>query len=117
MSVRAVRTVAEVLVAVAAGLGAVAALNLVAPIQALTVVPLLVVLGLAIRRGRVAALAGAVLSVLAVNFFFIEPLYRLTIADDENVATRAGALAASSTNEAIRRLVSSASGCHCTPST
>jgi two-component system, OmpR family, sensor histidine kinase KdpD len=51
----------------------------------LGVVYLLAVLFVAIRRSQVAALATAVLSVLALNFFFIEPRHRLTIADSENV--------------------------------
>ena len=46
---------------------------------------LLAVLAVAIRRGQVAALAAAVLGVLTLNFFFIEPLHRLTIADSDNV--------------------------------
>jgi two-component system, OmpR family, sensor histidine kinase KdpD len=44
------------------------------------------VLTVAIRRGYVPALATAVLSVLAFNYFFIAPVHRLTIADSENVA-------------------------------
>src|SRR3989442_6161060 len=65
--------------------GLVWALDLVAPIAGLTVLYLLAVLFIAIRRGWVAALVTAVLSVGAMNFFFIEPKYRLTIADSENV--------------------------------
>src|SRR4051812_15275373 len=41
---------------------------------------------MAIRGGEVGALVTAVLAVLALNFFFIEPRHRLTIADSENVA-------------------------------
>src|SRR3954447_620087 len=80
------RTAAEVVAGVAAAIGLVAVLDTFAPITGLSVVPLLVVLAVAIRRGQVAALAAAVLSVLALNFFFIEPRYRLTIAEPENVA-------------------------------
>src|SRR3954465_14020173 len=79
------RTAAEVVAGVAAATGLVAVLDTFAPITGLSVVPLLVVLALAIRRGQGAALAAAVLSVLALNFFFIEPRYRLTIAESENV--------------------------------
>ena len=79
------RVAAEVVVGVAAGLGLVAALDLIAPIASLGVVPLLVVLALAVHRGQLAALAAAVLSVLGLNYFFIPPVHRLTIADDENV--------------------------------
>jgi len=86
MSYRVARSALEVIVGVALGIGVVAALDVVAPIQGLSVVPLLVVLGLAIRRGRAAAAAAAVLSVLALNFFFIAPRYQLTIADGQNVA-------------------------------
>jgi two-component system sensor histidine kinase KdpD len=43
------------------------------------------VLFVAIRRSQIAALATAVLSVLALNYFFIEPRHRLTISDSENV--------------------------------
>src|SRR5438093_8706357 len=82
---RLVRGAAEVLVGVAAAMGLVALLDELAPITGLSVVPLLAVVALAMRRGQVAALAAAVLSVLALNFFFIEPRYRLTIAESENV--------------------------------
>ncbi len=46
---------------------------------------LIAVLAVAIRRGQVAALAAAGLGVLILNFFFIEPLHRLTISDSDNV--------------------------------
>src|SRR2546423_5029676 len=75
----------EVLAGVALAIGLVAALDVVAPVTGLSVVPLLVVVALAMRRGQVAALSAAVLSVLALNFFFIEPRYRLTISESENV--------------------------------
>src|SRR3954451_5990185 len=81
----AARDAFEVIVAVAAAMVLVALLNALAPITGLSVVPLLAVIALAVRRGLVAALAAAVLSVLALNFFFIEPRYRLTIAESENV--------------------------------
>ena len=73
------------IVAVAVATGAVAALDSVAPPPGLGVVYLLAVLFVAIRRGEIAALATAVLSVLALNYFFIEPRHRLTISDSENV--------------------------------
>ena len=47
------------------------------------------VLAVAIRRGQVAALAAAVLGVLILNFFFIQPLHQLTIADSDNVVALA----------------------------
>jgi two-component system sensor histidine kinase KdpD len=71
--------------AVALATGAVAALDSVAPATGLGVVYLLAVLFVAIRRNEIAALATAVLSVLTLNYFFIEPRHRLTIADSENV--------------------------------
>jgi two-component system sensor histidine kinase KdpD len=78
-------TSAEVLLSVAAATGLVALLDKVAPITGLGVVYMLAVLLIAIRRGELAALATAVLSVLALNYFFIEPRHRLTISDSENV--------------------------------
>src|SRR5436190_6716095 len=71
--------------AVALATGAVFALDSVAPATGLGVVYLLAVLFVAIRRGEIPALATAVLSVLALNFFFIEPRHRLTISDSQNV--------------------------------
>jgi two-component system sensor histidine kinase KdpD len=77
--------VLESVAAVAAASALVAALDRVAPVTGLGVVYLLAVLLVAIRRGELAALATALLSVLALNFFFIEPRHRLTISDSENV--------------------------------
>jgi two-component system, OmpR family, sensor histidine kinase KdpD len=76
---------AECLAAVAVATGAVALLESVATATSLGVVYVLAVMFIAIRRGEVPALATAALSVLALNFFFIEPRHRLTIADDHNV--------------------------------
>jgi two-component system, OmpR family, sensor histidine kinase KdpD len=78
-------TALEVVVTVAVATGAVAALDTVAPTAGLGVLYLLAVLFVAIRRGEVAALATALLSVLTLNYFFIEPRHRLTIASSENV--------------------------------
>src|SRR3954471_7336258 len=83
---RTVTAVAEVIGAVVVATGAVALLDLVATTTGLAAVYLPAVLAIAIRRGGTAALAAAVLSVLAFNFFFIAPVHRLTIADSENVA-------------------------------
>jgi two-component system, OmpR family, sensor histidine kinase KdpD len=77
---------AEVVVAVALATAVVAVLDTVATSSGLAVVYLLAVLAVAIRRGGAAALAAAVLSVLAFNYFFIAPVHRLTIADSENLA-------------------------------
>jgi two-component system sensor histidine kinase KdpD len=79
------RATLDCVAAVALATGAVAALDSVAPATGLGVVYLLAVLFVAIRRSQVAALATAVLSVLTLNYFFIEPRHRLTISDSENV--------------------------------
>jgi two-component system, OmpR family, sensor histidine kinase KdpD len=83
---RALRAGAEALAAVAAATGLVAALDPIAPIAGLGVLYLLAVLGLAIRRGQLAALGTAALSVLALNYFFLEPRHQLTISNSQNVA-------------------------------
>jgi two-component system sensor histidine kinase KdpD len=76
---------AECLAAVAIATGAVALLDSVTSATSLGVVYVLAVMWVAIRRGEFPALATAALSVLVLNFFFIEPRHRLTIADDHNV--------------------------------
>src|SRR5690242_14526663 len=76
---------AEIVLSIAVATGIVAILDEVAPATGLGVLYILPVLFIAVRRGQVAALAAAVVSVLALNFFFIEPRYRLTIADSHNV--------------------------------
>jgi two-component system sensor histidine kinase KdpD len=73
------------IVAVALATGAVAVLDLIAPATGLGSVYLLAVLFVAIYSSEIPALATAILSVLALNYFFIEPVHRLTIADSENV--------------------------------
>jgi two-component system sensor histidine kinase KdpD len=70
---------------VAVATGAVALLESVAPATSLGVVYVLAVMFIAIRHGEWPALASAALSVLVLNFFFIEPTHRLTIADNDNV--------------------------------
>src|SRR5437867_38167 len=76
---------AEVVAVVALATGAVRGLDEVAPIAGLSAVYLLAVLLIAIRRGELAGLAAAVLSVVTLNYFFIQPVHRLTISDSENV--------------------------------
>src|SRR5690349_18657584 len=76
---------AEIVLSVAVVTGIVALLDEVAPVTGLGILYILAVLFIAVRRGQVAAIATAVVSVLALNFFFIEPRYRLTIADSHNV--------------------------------
>jgi two-component system sensor histidine kinase KdpD len=78
-------SVGESLAAVAVATGAVAMLDSTATATSLGVVYVLAVMFVAIRRGEVPALATAALSVLVLNFFFIQPRHRLTIADDHNV--------------------------------
>lgn len=81
--------IVEVAVAVALASLAVAALQPVSPVTGSEVLYLLAVLFVAIRRGQAAALGCAVASVLALNFFFIAPRHRLTIADSHDVAALA----------------------------
>jgi two-component system sensor histidine kinase KdpD len=79
----------EIVLAVAAATAGVAALDEVAPIAGLGVLYLLAVLFVAIRRGELPALLTALASVLTLNYFFIAPRHRLTIADSENVVALA----------------------------
>jgi two-component system sensor histidine kinase KdpD len=83
------RAAFEVVASIAAASLLVAALDRIAPITGLTVVYLLAVLFVAIRHGEVAGLVTAALSVLTMNFFFIEPRYRLTITESDHVVTLA----------------------------
>jgi two-component system, OmpR family, sensor histidine kinase KdpD len=54
-------------------------------LQSISLVFLMAVLASAIAWGLLPALFGSLLSVLTLNFFFLPPLYTLTIADPENV--------------------------------
>ena len=80
---------ADALASVAAATGAVAVLQHTAPVAGLAIVYLLAVLFVAFRRGEIAALATALLSGLSLNFFFIQPRHRLTIADSREVVALA----------------------------
>jgi two-component system sensor histidine kinase KdpD len=75
----------EVVIAVGAATGAIAALQSTAPPAGLGIVYLLAVLAVAIRRGQFAALATAVLGVLTLNYLFISPRHQLTIAHSQDV--------------------------------
>jgi two-component system sensor histidine kinase KdpD len=75
----------EIVGAVGVSTGLVALLDEVAPIAGLGILYLPAVLVVAIRRGQVAALLTAILSVTTLNFLFIEPRYRLTISDSHNL--------------------------------
>ena len=77
----------EIAGAVAAATAMVALLERVAPIAGLGVLYLLAVFFVAARRGEIAALVTAVASVVTLNYFFIEPRHRLTIADSRNVVS------------------------------
>jgi two-component system sensor histidine kinase KdpD len=77
---------AEVALAVAVATGAVAALqSTTSDAAGLGTIYLLAVMGVAIRRGQLAALATAVLGVLALNYFFISPRHKLAIAHSQDL--------------------------------
>jgi two-component system sensor histidine kinase KdpD len=78
-------TALETLAWVGLATALVAPLDSVAEPAGLGSLYLIAVLAVAIRRGQVAALAAAVIGVLILNYFFIEPLHQLTIADPDNV--------------------------------
>ena len=82
---RIAATTLETLAWVGLATALVALLDSVATPAGLGSLYLIAVLAVAIRRGQVAALAAAVLGVLILNFFFIQPLHQLTIADSDNV--------------------------------
>jgi two-component system sensor histidine kinase KdpD len=75
----------EVVLAIAMATGGVAVLQSTAPATGLGVLYLLSVLAVAIRRGERAALATAVLSVITLNYLFIAPRHRLSIAHSQDV--------------------------------
>jgi two-component system, OmpR family, sensor histidine kinase KdpD len=82
---RIAATTLETLAWVGLATALVALLNPITTAAGLGSIYLIAVLAVAIRRGQVAALAAAVLGVLTLNYFFIEPLHRLTISDSDNV--------------------------------
>ncbi len=77
--------IGEVVLAVAAATAVVAALEPSTPATGLGMLYLLAVLAVAIRRGQLAALATAVLGVLTLNYLYITPRHRLTIAHSQDV--------------------------------
>lgn len=79
----------DCVVSVVVATGVVAGLDSLTSASGLGVVYLLAVFFVAIRRGEIAALATAVLSVASLNYFFIEPRHRLTISDSANVVSLA----------------------------
>jgi two-component system sensor histidine kinase KdpD len=82
---RIAATTLETLAWVGLATALVALLDSVATPAGLGSIYLIAVLAVAIRRGQVAALAAAVLGVLILNYFFIQPLHQLTISDSDNV--------------------------------
>jgi two-component system, OmpR family, sensor histidine kinase KdpD len=76
---------AEGLLAVALATLVVAALHGSGSATGLGVVYLLAVLEVAIRRGQAAALATAVLSVLTLNYLYVQPRHRLAIAHTQDL--------------------------------
>src|SRR5881275_3035331 len=80
-----VAAAAEVVVGIAIATGIVAALQSVASPAGLGSIYLLAVLEVAIRRGQIAALASAVLSVLVLNYLFITPRHRFAIAHRQDL--------------------------------
>jgi two-component system sensor histidine kinase KdpD len=77
--------VLEIVASVAAATGGVAALESTAPAAGLGILYLLAVLGMAIRRGQLAALVTALLSVLTLNYLFIAPRHRLAVSHSQDV--------------------------------
>jgi two-component system, OmpR family, sensor histidine kinase KdpD len=82
---RIAATTLETLAWVGLATALVALLNSVAHPAGLGSLYLIAVLAVAVRRGQVAAMAAAVLGVLTLNFFFIEPLHQLAISDSDDV--------------------------------
>ncbi len=75
----------EIVLATAAVTACIAVLQDTAPAVGLGVLYLLAVLVVAIRRGQLEALVTAVLSMLTLNYLFIDPRHQLTIAHSQDV--------------------------------
>src|SRR5947199_5953857 len=82
-------TAVEIPLALGAATVCVAALQSTAPAAGLGVIYLLAVLAIAIRRGELEALLTAVLGILLLNYLFITPRHRLTIAHSQDVVALA----------------------------
>lgn len=78
------RAVSGSVAAVAAATGLIYALRPIAPTLSLGVVYILAVLGTAVFFGIGYAVAVAIASMLAFNFFFLRPVHTLTLADGRN---------------------------------
>src|SRR5690242_15528841 len=81
---RAVSRVVACLGAVAVVTGAIALLQPHVPVLSLAVLYLLAIIPVAVAWGIVYAVGTAIGSMLAFNFFFVEPLYTFTIQDTKN---------------------------------
>jgi two-component system sensor histidine kinase KdpD len=82
---RATLGLLDALAAIAVATAAVAALDGLTSAENLRVIYLLAVLFVTIRRDETAGIVTAVGSVLALNFFFIEPVHQLRISHSEDV--------------------------------
>jgi two-component system, OmpR family, sensor histidine kinase KdpD len=84
-------TAVEIVVSMAGASLLVLARKGVTPITGVAVLYLPAVLVVAIRGGQVPGLVTAVLSVIALNFFVIEPRYQLTGAKSDQAGWRSAA--------------------------
>lgn len=78
-------TATEVVAWVGLATGLVALLDRHTSVTALGSIYLLAVLAVAVRRGQLAAMVAAGAGVVALNFFFVEPLHQFEVADSEDV--------------------------------
>ena len=72
--------------AVAAALGAAELVNYWIGVENVDLVFLAAIVGIAVRFGLLPSLFASVVSALCYNFFFLPPIYTLTIADPHNIA-------------------------------
>ncbi len=86
---RAALSLLDALLAIAVATAAVAALEGLTSAQNLRVIYLLAVLFVTIRRDETAGVVAAVGSVLALNFFFVDPVHQLRISHSEDVVALA----------------------------
>jgi two-component system sensor histidine kinase KdpD len=83
-NMRHLRAIVVSVAAVAAGTGLVYAFRPVAPDLSLVVLYVLPVIAVAVAVGATYAVATALASMLAFNFFFLPPLHSFTLTDSEN---------------------------------
>ncbi len=77
---------AATVVAVAIALAFAYLLRPVLGVESVDLIFLVAVIGIAYNYGLLPSMFAAVLSMLAYNFFFLEPVYEFTIADPKNIA-------------------------------